>query len=134
MNYIKTNLRARQSGTTLLELSVVIAVILLLVSVTFVGINAWRNSANNAACILNLSSIQKAVRSYQNMSNLNVGDGLTSDKIIGAGLLLEVAPVCPSAPAKSYNFAATVPATGTPYATCPYSSPHAPSAAQSAAW
>jgi type II secretory pathway pseudopilin PulG len=134
MNYIKTNRRALQAGTTLLELSVVIAVILLLVSVTFVGINAWRQSANSAACILNLSSIQKAVRSYQNLNNLNVGDALTSDKIVGAGLLLEVAPKCPSAPTKAYAFAATVPATGTVYATCPYASPHAPSAAQSAAW
>jgi type II secretory pathway pseudopilin PulG len=134
VNYIKTNVRVRQSGTTLLELSVVIAVILLLVSVTFVGINAWRNSANKAACILNLSSIQKAVRSYQNMSNLNVGDGLTSDKIIGTGLLLEVAPVCPSAPTAAYTYLTAVPATGTAYATCPYSTPHAPSPAQSAAW
>jgi type II secretory pathway pseudopilin PulG len=134
MNYIKTNLRARQSGTTLLELSVVIAVILLLVSVTFVGINAWRNSANSAACILNLSSIQKAVRSYQNLNNLNVTDPLASTLIIGTGKLLEVAPVCPSAPTASYTFLGTVPATGTPYATCPYSSPPAPSAAQSAAW
>src|SRR3981081_2681670 len=133
MNYIKTNRRARQAGTTLLELSVVIAVILLLVGVTFVGINAWRQSANNAACILNLSSIQKAMRSYQNLNNLNVTEPLTSDKIIGAGLLLEVAPNCPQTKT-GYKYGATVPATGTPYATCPASPAHAPTAAQVAAW
>jgi type II secretory pathway pseudopilin PulG len=133
MNYIKTNRRALQSGTTLLELSVVIAVILLLVGVTFVGINAWRNSANNAACILNLSSVQKAVRSYQNLNNLNVGDALTSDKIIGAGLLLEVGPNCPQTKS-AYTYAATVPATGVAYATCPAKPAHAPTATQIAAW
>src|ERR1700730_7382068 len=125
MNYIKTNMRARQSGTTLLELSVVIAVILLLVSVTFVGINAWRNSANSAACILNLSSIQKAVRSYQNLNNLNVVDTLATRSCVGTGKLLEVMPVCPSAPTLAYTPLGTVPATGTAYATCPYTTPHA---------
>ena len=133
MNYIKTNRRALQAGTTLLELSVVIAVILLLVGVTFVGINAWRQSANNAACILNLSSIQKAMRSYQNLNNLNVGEGLTSDKIIGPGLLLEVAPNCPQTKT-AYTYGNTVPATGVAYGKCPATTPHAPTAAQIAAW
>jgi type II secretory pathway pseudopilin PulG len=133
MNYIKTNRRARQAGTTLLELSVVIAVILLLVGVTFVGINAWRQSANNAACILNLSSIQKAMRSYQNLNNLNVGDALASTSIIGAGLLMEVAPKCPQTKT-AYTYGTTVPATGTAYATCPATPAHAPTATQVAAW
>jgi type II secretory pathway pseudopilin PulG len=133
MNYIKNNRRAGQFGTTLLELSVVIAVILLLVGVTFVGINAWRNSSNSAACVLNLSSIQKAVRSYQNINNLNVGDALTSDKIIGAGLLLEVGPQCPQTKT-DYTYGKTVPATGAAYGTCPANPPHAPSATQLAAW
>ena len=48
-----------QRGTTLIELSVVIAVLLLLVGVLFIGVSAWRNGANTAACIVNLSSIQK---------------------------------------------------------------------------
>jgi prepilin-type N-terminal cleavage/methylation domain-containing protein len=50
---------SRQGGTTLIELSVVIAVLLLLVGVLFIGITAWKNGANKAACIVNLSSIQK---------------------------------------------------------------------------
>jgi prepilin-type N-terminal cleavage/methylation domain-containing protein len=54
----------RQRGTTLIELSVVIAVLLLLVGVLFIGITAWKNGANTAACIINLSSIQKAARGY----------------------------------------------------------------------
>ena len=66
-----------QRGTTLIELSVVIAVLLLLVGVLFIGITAWKNGANTAACIVNLSSIQKAVRGYQNMNGLATGATLT---------------------------------------------------------
>jgi type II secretory pathway pseudopilin PulG len=134
INYNKTNHRAFQSGTTLLELSVVIAVILLLVGVTFIGINAWREGANNSACVLNLSSIQKSVRGYQNMNNLNAGDLLDSGKVVGAGTLLEVKPVCPTTKT-DYNYGAAVPTTGTAYATCPKpTSPHTPSAASLASW
>ncbi len=74
MNDLKTiNKRARQRGTTLIELSVVIAVLLLLVGVLFIGITAWKNGANKAACVVNLSSIQKAARGYANMNGLNIG-------------------------------------------------------------
>src|SRR5271169_5466129 len=67
----------RQSGTTLIELSVVIAVLLLLVGVLFIGITAWKSGANRAACIVNLTSIQKAVRGYENMNGLSTGATLT---------------------------------------------------------
>ena len=72
MKYLNTiTKKARQRGTTLIELSVVIAVLLLLVGVLFIGITAWKNGANTAACIINLSSIQKAARGYANMNGLN---------------------------------------------------------------
>src|ERR1700727_261097 len=52
MNYLKTiKKQVRQRGTTLIELSVVIAVLLLLVGVLFVGITAWKSGANTAACV-----------------------------------------------------------------------------------
>ncbi|MBV8330726.1 MAG: prepilin-type N-terminal cleavage/methylation domain-containing protein, partial [Verrucomicrobia bacterium] len=70
MNNIKPNPKASQRGTTLIELSVVIAVILLLVGVLFIGVNAWKNGANAAACVVNLATMQKAVRGYQNMSQV----------------------------------------------------------------
>jgi prepilin-type N-terminal cleavage/methylation domain-containing protein len=118
MNYIKTNNKwARQRGTTLIELSVVIAVILLLAGVLFIGVTAWRDSANKAACIVNLSSIQKASRGYQNAHLLNVGDpfdkaDLQTDKYFGATL-----PTCPVA-TNTYNWVTTIPDVDTPFAKC----------------
>ena len=88
MKYLNTiTKKARQRGTTLIELSVVIAVLLLLVGVLFIGITAWKNGANTAACIINLSSIQKAARGYANMNQLNTGAALPVATLTTAGLL-----------------------------------------------
>ena len=134
MNNIKPNPKARQRGTTLIELSVVIAVILLLVSVLFIGIQAWKNGANAAACVVNLASMQKAVRGYQNMNQLASGASapiatLVTQQFFGA------APTCPGG--GTYGGMTTVPAAGAAYATCSLSGntpPHAPSTAALANW
>jgi prepilin-type N-terminal cleavage/methylation domain-containing protein len=117
MNYIKTNNKwASQRGTTLIELSVVIAVILLLVGVLFIGVQAWRDGANKAASLVNMSSIQKAVRGYQNVNLLNVDDGLTSDQLVTANFFTQL-PLDPYANNAAYSYMSKVPASGTPYAT-----------------
>jgi prepilin-type N-terminal cleavage/methylation domain-containing protein len=118
MNYIKTiNKRARQRGTTLIELSVVIAVILLLVGVLFIGVTAWKAGANKAACIVNISTVQKAARGYQNM-NPGAADfaaplmaNLTLAKFFAAE------PVCPTDGASKYVLAAAL-TDNLPYASC----------------
>jgi prepilin-type N-terminal cleavage/methylation domain-containing protein len=133
MSYLKIiNKLARQRGTTLIELSVVIAVILLLVGVLFIGVTAWKNGSNTAACIVNLASIQKAVRGYQNMNSLNSGAALAVDTLTTAGFW-SAAPTCPGA--GTYTFGSTIPAAGAAYATCSLAaSGHAPPAAQLANW
>jgi prepilin-type N-terminal cleavage/methylation domain-containing protein len=134
MNYPKTiNKPARQRGTTLIELSVVIAVLLLLVGVLFIGITAWKNGANTAACVVNLSSIQKAARGYQNMNQLTTGATLASGTLTTAGFW-STAPTCPSG--GTYAFLGTVPAQGTAYTTCSYSASygHQPSTTTLANW
>jgi prepilin-type N-terminal cleavage/methylation domain-containing protein len=111
MNYIKTNNKwARQRGTTLIELSVVIAVILLLVGVLFIGIQAWKDGANKAACLVNISSVQKAVRGYENLNSKNPGDGLDWTNIAGAGLYFETQPICPAG--GGYTLAGAIPVEG----------------------
>jgi prepilin-type N-terminal cleavage/methylation domain-containing protein len=136
MNYMKTNNKwARQRGTTLIELSVVIAVILLLVGVLFIGVQAWRDGANKAACLVNQSTIQKAMRGYANMNNLNVGDPLTLDDLKTANAngaaMLDTLPLCPvGGKAYTLHADATVPASGAPFVDCPNG--HAP--ASTANW
>ena len=131
MKYLNTiTKKARQRGTTLIELSVVIAVLLLLVGVLFIGITAWKNGANTAACVINLSSIQKAVRGYQNMNGLNTGDPLLVTTLTSAGFWA-AQPVCPAA--GSYGFATTVPSQGVAYTTCNISG-HVPSPTTLANW
>lgn len=143
MNYIKTNNKwARQRGTTLVELSVVIAVILLLVSVLFIGISAWRNGANRAACLVNLSSVQKAVRGFQNLhsddaliTGVTMGTAGTAGTLIGDGYF-GTAPTCPSKGVYTVA-AAPFPPAGTAAMTCSLSGApdlHAPTAANLANW
>jgi prepilin-type N-terminal cleavage/methylation domain-containing protein len=135
MNYIKTNNKwARQRGTTLIELSVVIAVILLLVGVLFIGVTAWRNGANKSACLVNMASIQKAVRGYQNINLLNVGDAVTAANLTAAGYFGAI-PTCPVG-STAYTLTGTVPAAGAQYATCASAAPgpHLLTAAQTANW
>jgi prepilin-type N-terminal cleavage/methylation domain-containing protein len=122
--------QTRQRGTTLIELSVVIAVLLLLVGVLFIGITAWKNGANTAACVVNLSSIQKAVRGYQNMNALSTGATLTVATMTTAGFWTS-APVCPQG--GTYTATGTVPAQGTAYMTCSIAG-HAPSTTTLANW
>jgi type II secretory pathway pseudopilin PulG len=130
MNDLKTNNKqARQGGTTLIELSVVIAVLLLLVGVLFIGITAWKNGANKAACLVSISSIQKAVRGYENMNGLAVGGACTTANIAGAGLFFATMPKCPSGVA--YTTLAVIPSDGIQWATCPS---HGLTSAQTANW
>jgi type II secretory pathway pseudopilin PulG len=129
MNYIKTNNKwARQRGTTLVELSVVIAVILLLVGVLFIGVSAWRNGANRAACLVNISSAQKAVRGYQNLhADDSTVTGVDMATLVTAGYF-GAAPTCPSKGTYTLT-AAPFPAAGTAAMTCSLSAApdlHAP--------
>src|SRR5258708_6348589 len=123
MNYIKTNSKwARQRGTTLIELSVVIAVILLLVGVLFIGVDAWSQGANRAACVVNMSRIQKAVGGYKKINLLNGADAVTAANLLAAPAYFGAMPTCPIGNAV-YGLTGTVPALGVQYATCTSGAP-----------
>ena len=124
------NEQARQRGTTLIELSIVIAVLILLVGVLFIGMTAWKTGSNTAACIINLASIQKAARGYQNMNGLATGASLPVTTLTGAGFWMTL-PTCPTG--VPYAFLTSVPATGVAYANCSVSG-HVPSATQLLNW
>ena len=109
--------RNHQSGTTLIELSVVVAVLFLLVGVLFIGISAWQAGANKAVDVVAESTIQKAVRGYQNMSNpgLNVGDPVAIADLVTAGYF--AAPPVQAEDGLPFTYTGTVPAQGVAYAT-----------------
>lgn len=114
---MKLNLNKKgQAGMTLIEITLVIAVLLGLISVLFIGVAAYKEGSDRAKCILNISTMQKAVRSYQNLNELDEGATLTTTDLIGAGKMFETAPVCNSG--GSYTPAGVVPTTNTPYLVC----------------
>ena len=64
---------SKRSGFSLLEVTVVIAVLLSLTTILFVGARAWKSGADRTGCILNIRTVQTAVRSYQNMYGYTAG-------------------------------------------------------------
>ena len=62
-----------RTGVTLLEMSVVIAVLLSLSALLMVGAHAWRRGSDRAACVINIRNVQVSVRSYQNLYGYNPG-------------------------------------------------------------
>lgn len=129
INTIKSN-RLNKKGMTLIEISLVVALLLSLIAILFVGIAAYKKGADRSKCLLNISSIQKAARSHQNMYELNAGDALLNATLIGAGLYIEVV-ACPNA-GEAYNYADVVTAVSVPFATCPNAAAldHAPKSTQ----
>lgn len=113
---MKLNNIKKQAGLTLIEVTLVIAVLLGLISVLFIGVTAYKQGSNRAKCILNIATVQKAVRSYQNLYELNIGDDLAVGTITGGGKMIETEPACPSD--GEYTFGEEVPAAGTAYLTC----------------
>jgi prepilin-type N-terminal cleavage/methylation domain-containing protein len=107
--------RFRQRGLTLIEVSLVIALLLGLIAVLFFGIGAYREGADKARCRMQVSQMQKAMRAYANVNNLSVGGAATVANVLDLGS--NPSPDCPD-PDGNYTIATTVPAIGTIYAVC----------------
>ncbi len=141
INYTRKNRLAKRlnaSGMTLIEISLVIALLLGLIAVVFMGLGTYRQGADKAKCKMQLSAVQKAVRSGANMQNLAIGAALPNGTaVFGAGLLMENQPVCPSG--GTYTWVDVVPAVGTPYGNCDFAgsgptSTHVLAAADTTDW
>ncbi len=90
-------IRPHARGMTLLELTVVILVLLTLISVLFIGANAWKKGSDRTLCIMNLQNVQKGVRSYANLNGYSAGATVTGlqNQVIGLGRFVEKMPECP---------------------------------------
>jgi type II secretory pathway pseudopilin PulG len=64
---------ARHRGLSIIELTVVIAILLTLVSILFIGSRAWKRGSDRSACVLTMRNVQVATRAYQNMYGYNQG-------------------------------------------------------------
>lgn len=108
------------SGMTLIEISLVIALLLGLISVVFLGLGSYRKGADTARCKMQLAAVQKAVRSHANFRNLSVGDPVAAGvDIFVPGSIMEVEPICPSGGTYAWN--GTVSEIGTPFGDCSFS-------------
>jgi len=105
-----------QTGMTLIEVTLVIAVLLGLISVLFIGVAAYKKGSDRAKCILNIATVQKSARSYQNLYELANGDTLAVGDIAGSGKMIETTPTCPAN--GTYTFGTTVPAASIAYLDC----------------
>jgi prepilin-type N-terminal cleavage/methylation domain-containing protein len=115
--------RVIRRGMTLLELTVVILVLLSLISILFVGAQAWKRGSDRTLCIMNIQSVQKGVRSFANLYGYSPGQSVTGlqIRVVGLGKFVESTPACPSSGSYSYGAifgADTIPPVGELYMSC----------------
>ncbi len=151
---MKCNLPPRVAGSrgiTLIELAVVVVILLLMITIMFIGGSAWKRGSDRAGCLLNLRNVQVAARSYQNLYGYNYGGRpyaeygtqdiarhLFEKGYIERNLYDQARGVnpCPAGGAYSTGAADVFPLPGQLYLQCSLSSTddHAPEAAASADW
>ena len=108
---------SRPRGTTLIELTVVISMLVSLISALFVSARYYKEAADRAACVTLLSQYQKTIRGYENLNSLSPGDSLTEADLYGTGKPFEREPTCPLGNGK-YKLLGEIPIAGVPFASC----------------
>ncbi len=131
--------RVNKRGMTLLEIALVVALLLSLIAILFLGIAAYKKGADRAKCLIQLSSIQKVVRSYQSTYDQLAGAALVHNTtLMGSGLYFETVLSCPDTDTPgAYTYMAVVPVPGTSYTTCSLAGGttiHNPTVAAVASW
>ena len=89
---------------TVLELTVVITMLLVIVSITLLGAGAWKRGVDRARCIMNIRQMQVSLRSYANLKEYEPGFDLTEEdpdlsllgELVGPGKFVPELPRCPS--------------------------------------
>jgi hypothetical protein len=104
------------AGTILGYVGIAVILLLTAISVLFIGARAWKKGSDRAGCIMNTRNVQQAVRGYQSLNRLNVGDPIDWNEIFGPSKLLENEPVCPFG--GTYTFTNTIPPVGTLVGQC----------------
>src|SRR6186997_2366370 len=113
--------RFQAAGMTLIEISLVIALLLGLIAVVFLGIGSYRKGSDKAKCKMQLAAAQKAIRAQANFQNLDIGATYATTDAFGAGKALETEPTCPSG--GTYTWTGAIPAVGSAYGACDFTDP-----------
>ena len=87
--------RRFRPGLSLLELSVVLVVAQIFLSLGFFGVRAYKTGVDRAQCVMNIRNVQNAVRSYSNTAGLRPGQSLGQeikllDELVGTEQFLEI--------------------------------------------
>lgn len=111
---------------SLIELTVVIFVLMGLISILFLGAQAWKRGSDRGLCVLNIQLVQKAVRSYGNLYGHDPGTSVSGlrSKIFAPGAFLETDPTCRGGGIYSFGAASgenTIPPIGHVYLKCSFS-------------
>lgn len=108
---------------TLLELTVVILVLLSLITILFIGAQAWKRGSDKAMCIVQIQNVQKGVRSFSNLYGYSPSQSVSGlqMRVIGLGKFVEDTPECPGSGAYSFGQTFgpdTIPPVGELYMQC----------------
>lgn len=127
----------RTNGLTYPEIGVVVLVLLSMVGILFVGFRSKLEASDRAANIMNIRNVQQAMRAYQGMKGLMVGDACPTSGIFGDGLKVGFMkqPVPPTT-GLDYRYLGKVPGVGELYlqVSGPAAARYAPAAGQYADW
>ena len=106
-------------GYTLLEVTAVVAVLMGLMVVLFLGAKEYKKGSDRAACIQNIATMQRIVRSFGNINGKFPGESVADLelKLIGPGKFIEFEPTCPADGVYTY-FQNTLPLPGTLFLDC----------------
>ena len=83
---------------TLVEVTLVTAVLLGLMGATFGGMAAYKEGANRAVCIHRVANMQKAMRAYCHFREMEPGEKVADlkDRLVGPEDFIPELPECPS--------------------------------------
>ena len=108
----------KPKGMTLIEITLVIAILLGLIAILFLGIAAYKRGADRSKCILQLSTLEKIAISHGNTYAVDPGAALPNGILVTEGYL-PVAYTCPDSGTYTYTDVMPIDDSGdTAYCTC----------------
>jgi type II secretory pathway pseudopilin PulG len=115
---------AHASGMTLIESLVVILIMIVVITVVFMGARTWKKDADRTACISNIRNVQHVVRAFQNSHGLPDRAPINiQHELIGPKLDMINEPNCPAY--GNYSYSGMIPPVGSLAITCSLSSKEA---------